>query len=75
MESKVKGVLATVMSMDSKDVSENTSVDTVEAWDSLRHMMMISALEEAFAIEFDDTEVIELVDYKSLCEAVQAKLA
>jgi acyl carrier protein len=61
--------------MDSKDVSENTSVDTVEAWDSLRHMMMISALEEAFAIEFDDTEVIELVDYKSLCEAVQAKLA
>ncbi len=75
MEDKIKNILATVMSIDPKDISESRSVDSVDSWDSLRHMMVISALEEAFEIDFDDKEVIELVDYKSLCEAVQVKLA
>ena len=75
MGDKIKNILATVMSIDPKDISESTSADTVDAWDSLRHMMVISALEEAYAIDFDDKEVTELVDYKSLCEAVQVKLA
>ncbi len=75
MEEIIKNIFATVMSIDPKDISESRSVDSVDSWDSLRHMMVISALEEAFEIDFDDKEVIELVDYKSLCEAVQVKLA
>ena len=50
--------------LDPTFINENSSPDNIDNWDSLRHMMLISALEEEFDIQFSDQEMLELLNYK-----------
>lgn len=50
---------------DALDIEQNVVVDTlkyqsIEQWDSISHMMLISELEEAFDIEIDTDDVIDM---------------
>ena len=45
-------------------ITENSSKDTIEYWDSLRHLNLILALEEEFSIKIPDEEVDNLVNLK-----------
>lgn len=36
----------------------------VEAWDSIGHMQLMSALEEAFGIELDIDDIIDISSYE-----------
>ena len=38
-------------------------MDTIENWDSLRHLNLILALEEEFEVSFDEEETINIVSY------------
>src|SRR5205807_1416614 len=42
-------------------VPDNASIDSVEAWDSLKHIHMVLALEQEFNVQFTDTQVAEMV--------------
>ena len=50
--------------LDPNFINENSSPDNIDNWDSLKHMMLISALEEEFDIQFSDQEMLELLNYK-----------
>ena len=54
MENKIKKVMSTVFEIDSSELNHNSSPDSIENWDSLRHMNLVVALEEEFNVEFDD---------------------
>jgi acyl carrier protein len=64
IKERILQVMATVFEMEVAALNENTSSDTIEAWDSLKHLTLILALEEEFAISIPDEEVGELVNYK-----------
>ena len=38
---------------DAEEINEESSPDTIESWDSLRHMNIVIALEEEFNVQFD----------------------
>jgi acyl carrier protein len=42
------------------DFSETTSIDDIEEWDSLNHIILINNLEKKFNIQFDVFKLIEL---------------
>jgi len=63
-EKKLKEVLSKVFKVGLEMIDEDASPDTVENWDSLRHMNLVLALEEEFAIEFTDDQVVEILSYK-----------
>jgi acyl carrier protein len=46
-------------------VTEETSIANCEKWDSLNHLILISALEEAFDVSFEPEEIAEM---KSIAE-------
>ena len=46
------------------DIDDNTSPDTLESWDSLKHMNLIIALEEEFSVELSDKDIVEMINYK-----------
>lgn len=48
--------------------------ETLDAWDSLKHLHLMLALEEEFNIEFDDDEMSSLNVVKDLLAAVEAKV-
>lgn len=63
-EIKLKETISKVLKINIDLVTEEASPDTIEAWDSLAHMNLVIALEEAFHIELTDDQVIEILSYK-----------
>lgn len=62
-EDDLKRVLSAVLGVDPQTVGDALSVDTVPAWDSLRHMNLVLALEEQFNLSFTEAETVEILSY------------
>lgn len=71
-ENDLKAVLATVFKVDSTCIDDNTSPDTLEEWDSLKHMMLVLALEDRFNVSLTDEQTVEIANYP-LIKAVLAE--
>ena len=63
-EQKLKEVLARIFNVHVSMITEDASPDTIESWDSLRHMSLVLALEEEFDVELTDDQVVEILSYK-----------
>ena len=74
-EAKLFGVLASVMNVPLDRLTLETSRTSLEAWDSLKHMYLMLALEEDFGIEFSDAEIASLASASALLETIIAKTA
>jgi acyl carrier protein len=72
MREQVLQIVSQVLGLPVEEINEQSSPDNVEAWDSLRHMNLILALEEAFSIQFTDTQIMEMLSVKVIMEAVTA---
>lgn len=75
MEERLKIVMTQVLDLGPDAAIENASPDTVAGWDSLRHMSLITALEDEFGIEFDDDDIVNMVSYERIVLTLQAKLS
>lgn len=62
-ESKLKQVLADVFGVDAATVGEQSSVDSIAAWDSLNHLNLVLALEEQFGVSFSEEQIVEMMNY------------
>lgn len=47
-----------------KECLANLEYQSIELWDSVGHMMLISALEDAFDIMMDTDDIIDLSSYE-----------
>lgn len=61
---KIKEIMSAVFEIPLESVSDDSSYDNIENWDSLRHLNLILALEEEFEVSIPDEEVGNLVNYK-----------
>lgn len=69
-------VLAEVMELDSTDVADDASPDTLDQWDSLTHVGLVLNLEKEFDIKISPEEGIEhFADFKSILAYITNKLA
>ena len=62
-EIKLKEVMAKVFGVQPESISPDASPDTIENWDSLRHMNLVLALEQDFGVELTDDQVVEILTY------------
>ena len=72
-ETKLKSVIAAILEIDENSVDQNTSMDNVESWDSIKHMDLILAIEEEFGVSVPDEEAADLTSY-ALIKLVVANL-
>lgn len=70
MEERVREVMAAILGLEEDEIEDETSPNTVESWDSLKHMNLILALEEEFDVEFSDDQVVELTSYREIRETL-----
>jgi len=61
---KLKEVLSAVFEVSVESITDASSSDTIENWDSLRHLNLIIALEEEFNVVIPDEEVGNMVNFK-----------
>lgn len=62
--SRIKQVMCAVLEVPEEVISDDSSIDTIDNWDSLRHLNLILALEDEFGISIPDEEVGNMVNYK-----------
>ncbi len=62
--------MAAILGLEEDEIEDDTSPNTVESWDSLKHMNLILALEEEFDVEFSDDQVGELTSYGEIRETL-----
>lgn len=71
MEERLKKVMSNTFGIAVAQIPENASPDSIEKWDSLKHMQLILSLEEEFGVEFSDDEVVELLSYDKILDALK----
>jgi acyl carrier protein len=74
IDERVRGVIAEVFGLDPGEVGPGTSIETVEAWDSLQHLTVVLALEEEFDIQLDDEQTVAAVSFPAMTEIVRERL-
>ena len=58
MKQTVEHIMADVLKMTETDITDNLTIDDLEAWDSLKHMDLVVSIEQAFKIELTLDEII-----------------
>jgi acyl carrier protein len=70
---QVVDIVATIVGVDPAQVDENSSSSSLAGWDSLRHMKLVLAVEEAFRIRFTDDEIVSITDVRSIIRLLARK--
>ncbi len=73
MLEKVLELVSQTMKVPIHELSEESSPENIESWDSLSHMTLILALEEAFDVIFTDEEIVEMVSVRLILETLKRK--
>ena len=71
MEEKLRQIMSQIFKVPIEEISEDASPDTIENWDSLQHMNLVLALEEAFHITFSSEEITEILNYKLIVSRLE----
>ena len=61
---RIKNVMSAVFDVPAETITETSSADDIDSWDSLRHLNLILGLEEEFDITIPDEEVGNLMNFK-----------
>jgi acyl carrier protein len=72
---KVQEVLKEVFGVNPQSVTMDTKAFDIAGWDSVGHLSLCGALEEAFGIRFDATELADLNSVRSVIAIIEAKKA
>ena len=70
-------ILANVLEIDIDQITDETSPDHIENWDSFNHLMLISEIETKFDVKFTMDEVGQIKkvsDIKSLLKKYNVRL-
>jgi acyl carrier protein len=74
MENKIKEIMSVVFETDLSMIDDCSSIETIEKWDSLTHMILIAVLEEEFNITFSDDEILDMLSYRFILTILKNKL-
>jgi len=55
-------------------LNEQSDTSTIEAWDSLNHIQVITAVEKRFKVRFDLNDLLNFQNIGDLCRGVQSKV-
>ena len=75
MKTALSKVFCEVFNNQSLKISETTTANDVEEWDSSSYINLISAIEIRFDVEFTQAEVMNFENVGKLMESLFAKLS
>lgn len=70
MRDRITKIMADVFEC---EIPENPSQDSINKWDSLRHLNFIIALELEFDIEFEPDEIAKMKDIDTITKIISTK--
>ena len=64
MDDKIKKIMSEVFSVSIESISEESSRQNLESWNSLNHLQMVFALEDEFQITLSPSEATRIIDFQ-----------
>ena len=74
-EKKVKKIIADVLSLKEEEVTNDFSYRDTDRWDSLKHMEIITALEQSFSQTFMIDEITQMTSVEDIMNILNQKNA
>lgn len=71
IEATLLDVIAQTLSIPVERISIDSSSDNTEKWDSLAHMNLIFAIEDAFGVQISDDDLLDSMSVRKLIEIIQ----
>ena len=71
---KVEEIFREELELDDLVLTDETTADDVEEWDSLSHIQLVAAMEEAFGIEFKSREILSWENIGDLIDSIEKKI-
>ena len=71
---KVEEIFREELELDNLVLTDETTADDVEEWDSLSHVQLVAAMEEAFGIEFKSREILSWENIGDLIDSIEKKI-
>lgn len=75
IETRLRAVFARELDLGPGEVGEDLAYGATPEWDSVAHMHLVAAIEEAFDFAFDDDEIGELNTFARMRDAVARRAA
>jgi acyl carrier protein len=66
-------IFTNVLDEDAVALTESTTADEVEGWDSLSHIQLIVAIEKHFKIKFTSREILSWQNVGEMIDSILAK--
>lgn len=66
-------IFVEILKLNPAEISDELTIEQVESWDSLKHMDLIVAIEEALGIMFSGDEIAEMTSIGAIRKIVSAK--
>ena len=71
---KVQEVFREELEVENLVLTDETTADDVEEWDSLSHVQLVVALEKAFGIKFTSREILSWDNVGDLVDCIAGKI-
>ena len=71
---RVKVLLSNILSVPSNLLKDETTMNDISSWDSLKHLEIIIGLEEEFSIQITGQEAIRLIDIEQIMMFLDNKI-
>lgn len=71
---KVNEIFCDELDNDDIVLTDETTADDVEEWDSLSHVQLIVAIEKAFGIKFTSNEILSWSNVGQLVDSIENRL-
>jgi acyl carrier protein len=63
--------MAQIFNVDIDAITQESSPESIERWDSLKHMQLILALEDEFEVTFSDDDIPNLLSTRAIEDNVR----
>jgi len=73
VEERLKKIMSQVFGVPVESINNDSSFDTIDDWDSITHMNLALAIEQAFDITLEPDEIIELISFELILAILKDK--
>tara|TARA_B100000900_G_C19995341_1_gene479528 strand:- start:84 stop:311 length:228 start_codon:yes stop_codon:yes gene_type:complete len=71
---KLEQILCDVLRLKKNQLNDDLSMEKVENWDSLKHMDLITSMEDELKIKFSMDEIVIMKDIKTIKKIINKKI-
>lgn len=71
---KLNEIFVDVLDLDEVELTDETSANDIEEWDSLSHIQLIVAIEKTFGIKFTSLEIMKWKNVGEMVTTMQEKI-